>query len=92
MSKNFITKTNIRYNLKDKKCILPEIYDRVKSDKELWYSYQANIAISFSDELYNYKKKHKKQYLNQKDIHEISNNAANYFLGLWTGVSSILKP
>jgi hypothetical protein len=91
MPKNLITEINIRYILENKKCILPEIYERIKDDKELWYSYQANIAIAFSDALYNYKKKHKKQYLNQKDIHEISNNAANYFLGLWTGVSSILK-
>ena len=57
------------------------IFDKIKEDEELYYSYQANIAMSFKDEYHNYKKK-KGKSLNNDDIHNIANNAAKYFLNL----------
>jgi hypothetical protein len=52
----------------------------IKKDPELYYAYQANIAMQFKDE-YSRKRK-KKNYLNNEDIHEIANNAAKGFLDL----------
>lgn len=54
----------------------------IKKDGELFYAYQANIAMSFKDEVSRYKKKTGKKNLSNKDIHIISNNAATNFLEL----------
>lgn len=58
------------------------VFDTIKKDKELYYAYQANIAMAFKDEYHRCKKKHK----NLKDIHEIANKAACYFLNLLLNV------
>lgn len=57
------------------------IFDKIKEDKELYYAYQANIAMAFKDEYHRFKKK-KGKSLNNADIHEIANNSAKYFLDL----------
>ncbi len=46
---------------------------RLRDDKELRYTYQSNIAMSFINEL------HRKGY-KLPDQHEIANNAAKQFL------------
>ena len=53
--------------------------DAIKNDSELYYGYQANIAMAFKDEFY----RSTKRYKNIKDIHEIANIAAQNFLNLW---------
>lgn len=52
----------------------------LRNDPDLFYGYQANIAMQFKDEYSKMRKK--KKYLNSKDIHEISNVAAASFLNL----------
>ena len=53
--------------------------DAIRNDNELYYGYQANIAVAFQDEFH----RNTKKYKNIKDIHEISNRAAKNFLNLW---------
>ena len=53
--------------------------EQIKSDPELFYSYQANIAMAFKDEYDRCEKKYK----NKEDIHQIANQAAINFLNLW---------
>ena len=57
------------------------MFDKIKEDKELYYTYQANIAMAFKDEYHRFKKK-KGKSLNYDDIHNIANNSAKYFLDL----------
>lgn len=59
-----------------------ELFEKLKTDPELFYAYQANIAMAFKDEYYNYKKFTKNKYMNEADIHVIANNAAINFLNL----------
>jgi len=54
----------------------------LRGDEELYYSYSANIAMSFKDECYKYKKNNNKKYLSQEDIHIIANTASQNFLNL----------
>ena len=58
--------------------MITELIEALKNDEELYYSYQANIAVQFQDEY----ARNKKQYKNRQDIHEISNTAAKNFLNL----------
>jgi len=66
-------------------------------DKGFYYSYQANIAMAFYDELIKNKEiinyYSKKNYTqNENDLHltlhEITNNAAKRFLDSWCYISS----
>ena len=51
---------------------------KMLEDKGYYYSWQANIAMSFYDE---YKRQRsKRKYLNNEDIHKIANSAAQNFL------------
>lgn len=52
----------------------------IKNDPELKETYKANIAMAFKDEYQRYKKE--KRYLNNNDIHEMANQAADNFLTL----------
>lgn len=54
----------------------------LRSEEDLYYAWQANIAMAFCDEYFNYKKRNSKNSLNKEDIHKIANNAAKYFLDL----------
>ena len=54
----------------------------IKNDPSYRISWEANIAVSFQDEVYRFKKKNNKNTLSQKDIHQISNDAAKNFLDL----------
>ena len=58
--------------------MIEELVENLKNDKELYYSYQSNIAMAFQDEF----ARCKKRYKNISDIHTISNNAAKNFLDL----------
>lgn len=49
----------------------------IKNDPELFYGYQANIAVCFQDECASNK------IGSKQTIHEISNEAAKNFLNLW---------
>ena len=57
-----------------------EITTAINNDPELFYGYQANIAMAFKDEY----ARNTKKYKNKQDIHEIANNAAKHFLNLWS--------
>jgi len=52
----------------------------LKEDPDMYYAYQANIAMNFQDMAYHYKRGTGKKYLNRKDLHSISNSAAKNFL------------
>ena len=58
--------------------MIDELKKALKNDKELYYAYQANIAVQFQDEF----ARNKKKYKNRHDVHEISNVAAKNFLNL----------
>lgn len=55
---------------------------KMLKDKDYYYGWQSNIAMAFYDAYYNYKKKHKKKTLNDKDIITIANEGAKNFLDL----------
>jgi len=55
---------------------------RFKTDKDFRHSYVANIAMSFKDE-YSRVKKREGRPLNNEEIHEVANTAAENFLNLW---------
>ena len=52
----------------------------LEKDKEYYYSWQSNIAMAFYDEYRKRKKRNK--YVNIKELHKISNEAAINFLNL----------
>ena len=55
--------------------------ERLQADEGLRLGYQANIAMAFKDE---YKRKRvEKSDINDSDIHEIANKAADNFLKVW---------
>ena len=58
--------------------MITKLKEALKNDKELYYAYQANIAVQFQDEY----ARNEKKYKNRSDIHEISNKAAKNFLNL----------
>jgi hypothetical protein len=58
--------------------MIEELCKNLREDKELYFAYQANIAMSFYDEYMRCKKKYK----NHSDIHKITNQAAKNFLNL----------
>ncbi len=54
------------------------IIDLIKKDADMYYSWQANIAVAFQDEYH----RNNKKYKNRKDIHKIANEASKHFLNL----------
>lgn len=59
------------------------VCESIKSDPELYYAYQANIAMQFQDE-FKRQDLHLEHYTNESEIiHDISNRAAKQFLDLW---------
>ena len=58
--------------------MLKDLIEKLKSDEELYYAWQSNIAVQFQDEY----SRNKKKYKNRQDIHKISNEAAKNFLNL----------
>lgn len=62
--------------------MIKKLVKALKEDYELYYAYQANIAMSFVDECHRFKKRTGNKYLNQEDLHEIANTAAKNFLNL----------
>jgi hypothetical protein len=62
--------------------LITELVNALKTDRELWRAYQANIAMAFKDEYDWYKKQTGKKTLSRQDIHIIANRAADYFLEL----------
>lgn len=55
-----------------------KLVNSLKTDKDFYDVYKANIAVCFQDEYH----RNKKRYKNRKDIHSISNKAADSFLKL----------
>jgi hypothetical protein len=55
-----------------------------EEDEGFRFGYQSAIAMAFVDNYRWYQEKHNKKVLNNKEIHETANYAANYFLNLWT--------
>lgn len=60
--------------------MIEELQKALKEDKELYFAYQANIAMAIFDEICRRKKS--KKYLNSKDLHEACNEGAKSFLDL----------
>ena len=59
-----------------------DLISALGNDPSFRLSWEANIAMSFKDCAYQYKKKTGKKYLTQLDLHIVANNAANYFIDL----------
>jgi len=74
---------NYRVSLAKKTIQIFDIESQIRKDKELFQAYQANIAMSFVDHAYHWKKFRKKCYLSGADIHQIANDAAKNFLNMW---------
>jgi hypothetical protein len=60
------------------------VIKEIKKDKDLYYGYQANIAVQFQDEYARFFPEKSRQIGSSIShiIHEISNNAARNFLNL----------
>lgn len=56
------------------------LFEALKRDNQLYYAYQANIAMAFKDEYDRQAKSRHYIDLNKIDIHEVANTAAKYFL------------
>ena len=54
----------------------------LKKDPDLYYAYQANIAMQFKDEYSRTRKDKMHGYINNEDVHQIANKAAKAFLDL----------
>jgi hypothetical protein len=61
--------------------MIEKLIENLKSDREYYYSWQANIACAFQD-AYHWHKTKTKKMPTKSDIHEISNVAAKHFLDL----------
>lgn len=61
------------------------VQDGIRNDPELYYGYQANIAMAFVDAIANWRRKSKLNagYINKTVIYETANEAAKNFLNLW---------
>ncbi len=75
---------NLRYKLSSKSIEIPDIRRIIREDEATQQTYVANIAMAFKDEVWKYKRKHQKAYLNNEDIHNIANKAAKQFITVWT--------
>ena len=74
---------NYRVSLAKKTIQIFDIETQIRKGKGLFEAYQANIAMSFVDHAYHWKKFHKKCYLSGNDIHKIANDSAKNFLNMW---------
>jgi len=64
--------------------MIKKLIKSLKTDKDLWYGWQSNIAMAYVDAEDQYKKQKNKTYLNLADKQKIANNAANHFLTILT--------
>lgn len=63
--------------------MIEELQKALKEDKELYYAYQANIAMAFQDEFWRTCTSHEHLALMDKEtLHGIANQAAKNFLDL----------
>jgi len=62
--------------------MIKKLKKQLKINTELYYGYQANIAMSFVDACDNFKRKNNKKTLSNQDIHYVANEAAKNFLNL----------
>ncbi len=68
---------------------LGEMLNKTAEDKELFYGYQANIAMCVYDVLRARKKG--KQYLTNKELIEACNQGASNFLQMWDRINEFSK-
>jgi hypothetical protein len=54
----------------------------LRKDPKLFYAYQSGIAVQFQDEYSRRRKEKDYLYMNNEDIHQISNDAATAFLNI----------
>ena len=57
-------------------------FKTLKKHPDIYYAYQANIAMAFQDEVHAYRYNTGHRYLNRKEIHVLANRAAKNFLNL----------
>jgi hypothetical protein len=50
---------------------------QLKKDKDLWYAYQSNIAMTIQDNLI-------RRFPTKKNLNDFCNKCANDFLNIWT--------
>lgn len=65
------------------------VTSKLKEDGDLYRAYKDNIAMSFKDEYSRHFESYGNIVCSFKDIHDIANNAADYFLKLWFGAVNI---
>jgi hypothetical protein len=63
-----------------------ELFERIRTEPDLYYAWQANIAMAFKDEANRHMKRkfqsNRSPHLSKQDLHEIANQAARNFLDL----------
>lgn len=59
---------------------LNSLIDELKNDKEFFYGWQSNIAMSFYDVVVEHRKKNENRYISNAQIKELANKAAINFL------------
>ena len=62
--------------------MIKKLRKALAEDKELYYAYQANIAMAFMDTYDQAIMKKGGKYLNRAERHEVANDAAKHFLNL----------
>lgn len=60
------------------------VFEALRTDESYRIAWKANIAMAFVDNSDWYKKRKNKKSLSRRDIWEIANLAADYFLGQLT--------
>lgn len=82
---NRIGKNTMKVILNDTELAVKILTSKLKKDKGLRVSYKANIAMAFKDTYAQHKKKKGKPVTSAQEIHDVANEAAEYFLKLLCG-------
>jgi hypothetical protein len=62
--------------------MIKKLTKALREDKECYYAWQSNIAMSFYDSYINRLHKSEKRCLNRGELHSVANDAAKSFLNL----------
>lgn len=71
-----------KYGELNQSAAFDKVVKAIADDYGLFIAYQSNIAVTFMDEYYRYRKRVGKKYLTKTDLYIISNNSAHDFLQL----------
>ena len=75
MRKTLCAIINLKGVFVDEQKVVENFVEMLKSDPEMYYGYQSNIAMAFYDEY-----RRTGNNLSHEKVHEVANNAAKKFL------------